>query len=281
MHTLMNIINPFFIYGHARIMKLDQQTILLTGASSGIGAELARQLAGRGCRLILIARREALLKQLVAELPGGAERCQVMPCDLADPEAVADLCARIQASGITLDGMILNAGVSGRFAVRAMDLALMRRQFEVNFWGAVQFISAFMPHFLQQRRGFIAVTSSLAGYRGMPAAATYSAAKAALTRFVESLRIDCQRSGVHLAVISPGFVRTPMTENSTFVRPFMIGAPQAARIILHGLEQEKYEIRFPMPMVALARIGRMLPERLYLRIMKDRRKPAAADGQQF
>lgn len=254
-------------------MKLDHQTILLTGASSGIGAELARQLGNRGCRLILIARRGDLLQQLAAELPGGSDRHSVWPCDLADPRAVTELCTRLQATGLAPDGLILNAGVSGGFSLAAMDPERMRHDIEVNFWGAVHFITAFLPRLLAQRRGFVAVTSSLAGYRGMPRAAIYSAAKAALTRFVESVRIDCQGQGVLLSVISPGFVRTPMTAQGGFYRPFMIEAAEAARIILRGLEQERYEIRFPRPMVLIAQLGRLLPERIYLRLMKNRRKP--------
>ncbi|HOT97256.1 MAG TPA: SDR family NAD(P)-dependent oxidoreductase [bacterium] len=273
MHTLLNSLQPDFIYDHPCAMRLDHQTILLTGASSGIGIELARQLGHRGCRLILVARRSDQLRQLAAELPGGMDRHRFSSCDLANPQAVTALCAQLQDSGMTPDGLILNAGVSGGFAVTDMDPVRMRREFEINFWGAVQFITAFLPRLLAQQKGFIAVTSSLASYRGMPGAATYSASKAALNRFIESVRIDCQGHGVYLAVISPGFVRTPMTENSGYYKPFMIEAPSAARIILNGLEQEKYEIRFPWPMVLLAQLGRLLPERLYLRLMKNRRKP--------
>jgi short-subunit dehydrogenase len=257
-------------------MKLYRQTILLTGASSGIGAELARQLAERDCRLILVARREALLRQLAAELKGGEERHRVYPCDLGDPAAVAALCEMIQREENSLDGMILNAGIGGGFNAAAMKMEEMRFQIEVNFWGVVQFIARLLPGFLQKRAGFIAVTSSLAGYRGMPASAPYSAAKSAVTRFVESTRIDCLGSGVHFAVISPGFVRTPMVENGRFIRPFMISAEKAARIIIRGLEKKKYEIRFPWPMVLLALFGQSLPEGMYVRLLHNRRKPTPA-----
>ena len=256
-------------------MDLHNRSILITGASSGIGAELARQLSGRGCRLILVARREELLRELVARLPGGAGRHAWHVCDVARPEAVAELCLRIKAEHAQLDGLVLNAGVGGGFNARAIDLASVRYQFEVNFWGVVSFIAPLLP-LLQQGGGFVAAVASMAGYRGMPGSAPYSSAKAALIRFMESLRIDLQGSNIHVAVVAPGFVRTPMTDKNQFHMPFMIGVERAARIILRGLEREKYLIRFPWPMVAALHLGLHLPEWLYLRLMRSRRKPAGA-----
>jgi len=259
-------------------MKLAQKTILITGASSGIGAELARQLACRGCRLLLTARRGELLEELVAGLPGGEERHRAFSSDLARPEEIETLCQVIRGDHAQLDGMILNAGVGGGFNAAAIDLTRARYQFEVNFWGAVGIIARLLPLLLERRKGFIAVTSSLAGYRGMPASAAYSASKAALTRFIESMRIDCQGSGVHFAVISPGFVRTPMTERGDGLRPFMISAPRAAAIIIRGLEKSRYEIRFPWTMNLLARFGFMLPEGLYIKLLAEKRKPQSTPG---
>lgn len=253
-------------------MELAQKTILLTGASSGIGAELARQLAERDCRLVLVARRHALLADLSASLRGGTAKHSFYTCDLANPDAVMQLCETIHLHVPVLDGMILNAGVGGDYNPASMDMADIRHQFEVNFWSVVEIMARFLPALIEKRAGFVAVTSSLAGYRGMPGSAPYSAAKSALNRFIESTRIDCQGLGIHFAVISPGFVRTPMTANSRVARPFIISAQKAARIIIHGLLKEKYEIRFPWQMVLLARIGLLLPERLYIRLMHGRRK---------
>lgn len=257
-------------------MDLHNRSILITGASSGIGAELARQLANRGCRLILVARREQQLRDLVDQLPGGASLHAWHTCDVANPAAVAALCALIKAERPQLDGMILNAGVGGGFDANAMDLTSVRYQFEVNFWGAVSFLAPLLPLLQQRGEGFVAAVASLAGYRGMPGSAPYSSAKAALIRFMESLRLDLQGSGIHVAVVAPGFVRTPMTAKNRFPMPFMIGVEPAARTILRGLEREKYLIRFPWPMVAVLYLGLHLPEWLYLRLMRGRRKPAAS-----
>jgi short-subunit dehydrogenase len=257
-------------------MKFNNLTILITGASSGIGAELARQLAERDCRLILIARREELLQKLIERLKGGPERHRCCVCDVADSVSIAAVCHQLKSEGLHLDGMILNAGVGGGFNAAAMDLDSIRYQFKVNFWGTVEFIAHLLPLLLQQRQGFVAATASLAGYRGMPGSAPYSAAKSALSRFIESTRIDCHGQGVHFAVISPGFVKTPMTDKNNYPMPFMISVEKAARIIIRGLEKKKYEIRFPRPMVLIVKLGQLLPESLYLSLLSGHRKPRDA-----
>ena len=252
-------------------MKLDNLTILITGSSSGIGAELAHQLAERDCQLILVARRETMLRELTGRLKGGTDRHRFFACDVADPAAVNQVCSEIMAGSPPLDGMILNAGVGGGFNAAAMDLESIRHQFEVNFWGAVGFMAPLLPRLLQQRCGFVAATASLAGYRGMPRSAPYSASKAALSRFIESARIDCRGLGVHFSVISPGFVKTPMTDRNRFPMPFMVSVQKACEVIIRGIEKEKYEIRFPLPMVLLMQLARLLPEWICIRLLSARR----------
>ena len=253
-------------------MKIQGHHILITGASSGIGAALARQLAARDCALILLARREEQLRDLVQQLPGGLQRHRIIVCDVSRSAEVQKACREIEPLAPPVDGLILNAGVGGGFDVRAMDVEAMRYQFEVNFWGSAGFLAELLPGFLQRHSGFIAVTSSLAAWRGMPRSAPYSASKSALDRLIESIRIDCWRCGVHIALISPGFVKTPMTDRNRFPMPLMISADKAARKIIRGLDKKKPHIRFPWYYVCAMQLVRILPDGLYSRLMAIRKK---------
>jgi len=253
-------------------MKLENKTILITGASSGIGSELARQLARARNRLILIARREVLLQQLLSKLPEREERHLHFSCDVSDLSQVRDVCEFLLRSGVDIDVLILNAGVGGGFDAKDIDLELFRKQVEVNFFGAVYFVKFLLPRFIERRAGLVAVTGSLAGYRGVPNAAPYSASKAALMAFIESLRIDVRRFGIQCTLISPGFVKSPMTDKNDYFMPFMIPVEKAARIILRGLARDKNEIHFPLRMSMIARLARFFPAGFYAWLMQDTRK---------
>lgn len=259
-------------------MKLENKTILITGASSGIGSELARQLARRHNRLILVARRETLLQQLLSKLPEGEQRHLHFSCDVSDLSQVRDVCDFLLRSDVLIDVLILNAGVGGGFNAEDIDLDLFRSQVEVNFFGAVYFVKFLLPSFIKQRGGLVAVTGSLAGYRGVPNAAPYSASKAALMAFIESLRIDVRRFGIHCTLISPGFVKSPMTDKNDYVMPFIMPVDKAARIIVRGLERQKNEIHFPLVMSVAAKIARVFPAGFYARLMQDSRKKKKANG---
>lgn len=253
-------------------MELNGKTVLITGASSGIGRELAIQLARKGCRLILIARRYELLKSLHQQLiphPGG-HLC--LPCDVSEESQIASICEQILKEKTTPDVLILNAGIGEKFAVHDIDVAGMHRVFATNFFSVVWFVKFLLPDMLARNQGIIAATGSLSGYRGMPKAASYSAGKAALMRFIESLQIDLYGTGVRAILISPGFVKTPMTDQNDFRMPFMISADRAARIIIRGLEKEKSEIHFPLRLSILAKLSRSIPHRCYAFLMHRARK---------
>jgi short-subunit dehydrogenase len=260
------IINPYH-----QPMMLNNKTVLITGASSGIGCELAQQLGARGCRLVLIARRKALLEKVAGMLPTHALGHRVYPCDVADESAVKSACRKMIEERIEPDVLILNAGLSGGFSAREMDLEAIHYQFNVNFFGAVTFMKFLLPGMIERGTGLVAAMGSLAGYRGMPKSATYSASKAALANFIESMRIDLLHSGVKFVQISPGFVRTPMTDKNRFFMPFMISVERAVRIIIRGLEKEKPEIHFPYRMSLLAKVGRHLPYNVYAKMMQNRK----------
>lgn len=249
-------------------MQLVGKTILITGASSGIGRELARQLAEKQNRLILIARRKELLESLAEEVKRCNSDLQLFACDVADAEQVREVCGVIQQRNDRIDLLLLNAGLSMPFDAEKIDLPAFQRVMDVNFWGAVYFIKHLTPLMIRQGGGIIAAVGSLAGYRGMPRAAAYSCSKAALMNLIDSLRIDLYPHRIRCTLISPGFVDTPMTQPRQSPMPFLMSAEKAARIIIRGLEREKTEIAFPWPMAAAARLSRFIPDRLYARLMQ-------------
>ncbi|MBN1540932.1 SDR family NAD(P)-dependent oxidoreductase [candidate division KSB1 bacterium] len=253
-------------------MQLTDQTILLTGASSGIGRELALVLSRNRCRLILIARRRHLLEKLVHELSPASQPHLFYDADLADSTEVDRVCRNLSDAGIVPDILFLNAGMGGDFSALDMDLQKIEKLFSLNFFSVLRMIKYFLPAMADRRWGWIVVTSSLAGYRGMPAAADYSASKSALSVFAESLRLDLWDMGIGVMVISPGFVRTPMTADHRFKMPFLMSAQKAAKIIVRGLQREKLEIHFPYRLSLLARASRFLPASAYARLMHNRRK---------
>jgi short-subunit dehydrogenase len=252
-------------------MKLIEKTILLTGASSGIGRELARQLAQRGNRLLLVARRGELLADLIAELPPHLDGHLYFECDVSDHAQVQSVCAQVSAAGISIDVLLINAGASFSFDARRIDLESFRRLMDVNFFGAVHFIKYLLPQMIERRSGVIAVNGSLAGYRGVPSAAAYSSTKGALMNFIESLRIDLRKYRIQCTLISPGFVKTPMTAKRRTAMPFVISAEKAAHIIIHGLERRTTEIRFPWIVATVASLVRLLPDKLYAWMVQSRR----------
>jgi len=252
--------------------KIDGKTVLITGASSGIGYELAKQLAQKGCRLILIARRDELLRQLIDSLAGNGEKHKYYKCDVSDQGAVEKVCRDILNSEKRIDILILNAGVSSGYKPPDLDIENIKFQFDVNFWGVLYFIKYLLPSMIERNEGLVAATGSPAGFRGMPKSAPYSAGKAALDRFMESLRIDFWKTNVHFTLITPGFVKSPMTDSNDFYMPFLMPVEKAARIIIKGLEKKKPEICFPWRLCCIAKSARILPPRFYAWIMQNRKK---------
>jgi len=217
--------------------------VWITGASSGIGAATARELARRGHTLFLTARSADRL----AELPGEAKRG-----DVTDRGSMH----RIAGEIAPLDLALLNAGTYVPVEPRHFDADVFREHLEVNAMGTVHCLEAVLPAMLELRHGRIAVVASVTGYAALPRAAAYGATKAFLISMCESLRADLAGTGVELTLINPGFVRTPLTAQNEFGMPFLIEPEQAARVIADGLEAGRPEISFPLPMaLAMKTLG--------------------------
>jgi short-subunit dehydrogenase len=232
--------------------------VWVTGASAGIGRELAAELARRGARVAVSARNAQALDALAAAHPGMV----AVPLDITDTDAVRAAAARIQDELGPIDIAVLNAGTYTPVLPEDFTVEAFRPQLEVNIMGTVACIEAVLPAMRARRAGRIAVVASVTGFAALPMAAAYGAGKAFLISMCDSLRADLagERSGVGVTVIAPGFVRTGLTEQNDFNMPFVIEVDEAARIIADGLERGDAEIAFPRRMAwAMKGIGRFLP----------------------
>ena len=252
-------------------MKLENKTVLITGASSGIGQELALQLARRGNRLLLIARREKLLKELVATLALAEAPHLYFSCNVAEAASVEKVCRKILSDNLLPDVLIFNAGVGGMFDVENIDVDRFEHIFRVNFFSVIYFLRHLLPPIMERNSGMIAAVGSLAGTRGMPRSAPYASSKAAIRILLESLRIDLWKTKISVSLISPGFVKTPMTDKNNYHMPFLMAVEDAVKIIIRGLEKEKPEIHFPKRLSLIAKAGKMLPDKFYAGIMQGKK----------
>ena len=232
---------------------------IITGASSGIGAAVARELVRRGWFVVLLARRADLLEQLAAELKPNAI---AVPCDVTDAAAVK----RAVAENGPFDLAIANAGISIPTYAATFNAADGEAMIRVNVLGLFYLFEAVIPSMIERRSGRFAGVASLAGLRGLPSSSVYSASKAAMQAFLEANRGELSAYGVGVTTINPGFVDTPIVEKYESKLPFLVPVRRAAKIIVDGLEQGRREIEFPKPMSLLIRTLRFLPNALYDRI---------------
>ena len=235
---------------------------IITGASSGIGAAMAREFSRRGYALALLARRAELLDQLAGELPDTV----AIPCDVTDSAAVHDAVKRAGP----IDVAIANAGVgiTGYASKIIGEAEVMMR---VNYFGMLYLFGAVVPAMIERGAGRFAGIASIAGLRGLPSASGYSASKAAMQAFLESARGELAPLGVRVTTVNPGFIATAMTEKNTFRMPFLMQADAAARIIVDGIERGARIVEFPRPMSMAMRFARLLPSAVYDRVMRNRR----------
>jgi NAD(P)-dependent dehydrogenase (short-subunit alcohol dehydrogenase family) len=237
----------------------------ITGASSGIGREVALRLARDGAKVAVSARRREELDKLAAEMPG---RIAAYPVDVVDADALVRVCAEIELANGPLDLAVFNAGTHEPVDVASFSPGPFQRLMAINYMGAVNGIAAVLPRFLERRAGHIAVVSSVAGYRGLPQAAAYGPTKAALINLCEALKPDLDPYGVRISVINPGFVRTPLTDLNPFPMPFLMEADAAADRIVKGLARGAFEITFPRRFTWLVKLARILPYALYFPLIR-------------
>jgi len=241
------------------------QRVWIVGASTGIGAALARQLADQGALVALSARSR---ERLTAAAAGCGEGAVIEPMDVTRAEDYARVRERLVTRWGSIDLVVLNAGTYG--AERAWELsdAGIRATLETNLIGVMNGVGSVTPMFCERGAGAIAIVGSAAGYGGLPRSAVYGPSKAALINFAESLYLDLKPRGISVFLISPGFVATPLTARNNFRMPALISVEEAAGAIMAGLARGSFEIHFPKRFTCVLRALRWLPRRAYFALVR-------------
>lgn len=233
----------------------------MTGASSGIGREIALQLAASGVKVAATARSADKLNALGAGI-------STFPGDVTDPKAMSHIAAIIEQELGPVDLAVLAAGTYTPVAPENLNAELFATTMSVNYMGVVNCLSVLLPRMLGRRAGQVAWIASVAGYRGLPKAAAYGPSKAALINLAECLKPELDAHGITVSMINPGFVETPLTAQNDFPMPFLMQAPEAARLTIEGLAKRRFEIAYPRRFVAILKVARLLPYGIYFRLIR-------------
>lgn len=226
-------------------MSKAAQVAVITGASSGIGWELARQLARDGYKLGLLARRAPELEKLAVEIRAAGGTAEFESADVTDRAATVSAIHRLAERLGPVDLMVANAGIGGESFVDPMNVEDTELMFRVNMFGVVYAIEAVLPEMIKRGSGHLAAVSSLASYKGFPGQQAYCASKAAVRIYMEGLRIQLRYRGIAVTTICPGFIRTPLTASHKFTMPFLLDADDAARRVARALRRRKKVFNFP------------------------------------
>ena len=253
-------------------MKYDwkEKVVLITGASSGIGRALALELGKRGARLGLTARRAEELSKVAEGVSRAGGQALVLPADVRRAEEINGVAERVREKWGRVDVLVANAGMSTTTAGAQLDATEAGDVIAVNVIGVVNSVAAVLPDMVKRGDGHLVAISSLASFRGLPKSGPYSASKAAVNTFFESMRLDLRRSGVAVTVIHPGFIRTPMTANRKRKLPFLLEVDDAACRIVKAVERRARDYAFPWQLASLASVIRHMPGALYDRFASNK-----------
>lgn len=243
------------------------KVVFLTGASSGIGEALAIEIAKQGAILGLLARREELLKTLAEKCEAAGAAARVFACDVVDADAVLRAADALRAEFGRIDILIANAGIGGKTSgIDVYRPEQVKKVIDINLMGSVNAVYAVLPQMLERGSGQLVAISSLAGFRGLPKSAAYSASKGAMTNYFESVRLDVQNRGVAVTIIQPGFIKTPLTSGRQNKMPFLMELEDTVPMFLKAIEKRKKFAAFPWQLASFVRLGRIFPAWLYDKI---------------
>jgi len=254
------------------MQKTHVKSLVISGASSGLGLALARRYLERGATIAAFARRGELLQTLSAEFPGKVF-CYVL--DVRDSSAIQQAANDFITRAGVPDIVIANAGVStGTLTEYTEDIDAFQQVMDVNVLGIVKTFQPFVAAMRAAKRGTLVGIASVAGFRGLPGASAYSASKAAAITYLESLRVELRGSGVKVVTICPGYIRTPMTDLNPYSMPFILDADEAARRMVLAIERQSAFTVIPWQMGLAGRVLKLMPRWLYDRLFaKAPRKP--------
>jgi NADP-dependent 3-hydroxy acid dehydrogenase YdfG len=250
-------------------MSFANQVAVVTGASSGIGWALAKELARQGAKVGLVARRREQLAALTEEIGKDGGTAAFACADVADRAATIDAIRGLAGQLGDVDLLVANAGVGVPTTIEPeVNVGAFEKMYRVNVFGVVYAFEAVLPRMLERRSGHLAAVSSLAGCKGLPGEWGYTSSKAAVNNLMEGLRIQLRGRGVAVTNVCPGFIRTPMTANNDFHMPWLLEADEAARRIVRALARRKKVYHFPWQMGLFMRLVGMLPDWVIARSMK-------------
>ena len=243
---------------------MNDKTIWITGASTGIGKALALKFAKNGWNVAASARRENLLK----ELEESSKNIYSFPLDVTDKERCKEVFKEIIDKFKSVDISFFSTGTWDPKKEKEIDIEQIENVMKVNFFGTLNCIKSVEKYYRERKNGHISIVSSIAGYRGLPNSTGYGPSKSALNNLAESLFFDFKRYGVRVSLISPGFIKTPMTDKNDFKMPFLKTTEYAADKIYDGLvNSNAFEIHFPKQLTLVLKFLKILPNWLYLKLL--------------
>ena len=241
----------------------NDKTVMITGASSGIGRGLAVELARRGAKVGLIARRAAALTEVVREIESVNGKALALPGDVMDVASLSAAATQLRSTFGPIDVLIANAGVGATVDGAELKGSTVAGVINVNVLGAANSVEVVVPEMVKRGKGQLVVISSLAAYRGLPKSAAYCASKAAVSAFFESLRLDLEPRGIDVTIIHPGFIKTPLTAGRHAQMPFLMELDAAVAKIISAVEKRKKSYAFPWQLASIVRAGMIMPNFMY------------------
>tara|TARA_B100000886_G_scaffold49742_1_gene30648 strand:- start:193 stop:951 length:759 start_codon:yes stop_codon:yes gene_type:complete len=239
---------------------MNKKVIWITGGSTGIGKALALKFADNGWQVAISARRENLLKEVEEK----HQNIKSFPLDVNDKEKCKSVYEIIKKEFGDIDICFFSTGTWDPKKEREIDLEQIENVFKVNFFGTLNCIKAVENHFRERGKGIITIVSSIAGYKGLPNSTGYGPSKAALNNLAESLHFDFGRYGVRVCLVSPGFIKTPMTDKNDFKMPFLKTPKYSAEKIYDGLiNGSSFEIHYPKELTLILKFLKIIPDKLY------------------
>ena len=243
--------------------EMSYRTALVTGATSGLGRGLALWLAKRGLRVFAAGRRVSQLQALAAEAQAAGATVEPVELDVTQTDATLERIRELDAECGGLDLVVANAGVGGVTHAKRLQWERVKSIIDTNVTGAAATLSAVLPQMVERRRGHVVGISSLASFRGLAGHGAYSASKAFLATFMESLRVDLGGTGVRVTCVYPGFVKSEMTEKNDFPMPFLMETDAAVELMGRGILKGETELYFPWQLAVPSRLVKVVPNPLF------------------